>query len=161
MTPPLATAAGSYLPQQLPGYKERRRYYGIPRLGRTSHTACKCGVHATREGSVRSGRHWSQKRAQSAPSRRLPPTTRLDARASAKAQAASHTTALRPDGRRFIRFTLTVHDLYMPPPRDAQCRVSHTVSLCVCVYPALYPGLRAAGVVIKPRCGAHTPGGSM
>ena len=42
-------------------------------------TACRCGVHATWEGSVRLGRHWSPKRAQSAPSRRLPPTTRLGA----------------------------------------------------------------------------------
>ena len=31
-------------------------------------------VHATWEGSVRSGHHWSPKRAQSAPSRRLPLT---------------------------------------------------------------------------------------
>jgi hypothetical protein len=48
----------------------------------TTHSAiaCKCGVHATREGCVRSGRHWlKKKRVQSAPSQRLPPTTRLGA----------------------------------------------------------------------------------
>ena len=53
-------------------------------------------VHATWEGSVRSGRHWSQKRAQSAPSRRLPLTTRLGARASAKAQAAQLPSLVGP-----------------------------------------------------------------
>ena len=45
---------------------------------------------------MRSGRHWSQKRAQSAPSRRLPPTTRLGARASAKAQAAQLPSLVGP-----------------------------------------------------------------
>ena len=45
---------------------------------------------------MRLGRHWSPKRAQSAPSRRLPPTTRLGARASAKAQAAQLPSLVGP-----------------------------------------------------------------
>jgi hypothetical protein len=44
--------------------------------GWTYVTACKCGVHATQEGSVRSGRHLPHDRARSAPFRRPPLTAR-------------------------------------------------------------------------------------
>ena len=53
-------------------------------------TARRCGVHAMREGSVRSGRHWSQKRAQSAPSRRLSHTAESGSERAQMAKATQH-----------------------------------------------------------------------
>ena len=70
-TPPLAAAAGSHLPWQVPGYKDARTSVW------THVTVCRCGVHATREESVRSGRRRPQKRTRPAPFRRPSLTTGL------------------------------------------------------------------------------------
>ena len=70
-TPPLAAAAGSHLPWQVPGYKDARTSVW------THVTVCRCGVHATREESVRSGRRRPQKKTRPAPFRRPSLTTGL------------------------------------------------------------------------------------